>query len=73
MSEKHSLMVKLSKKYKEIRSSDLESTVFTEYSEDGIVLKKDRPALLVSSTSWTLDEDFGILITAFQGIANIIQ
>jgi len=42
---------------------------FTELTESGKVrLKSDRPGLLVSSTSWTQDEDFSILFKALQSI-----
>ena len=60
--------MKLSEIYPEVLGGgdDGHSTAFTEVNEeDGSVrLKADRPAILVSSTSWTPDEDFGILFEA---------
>ena len=48
-----------------------EETLFTELikkkgGSSTIRLKDERPALLVSSTSWTPDEDFSILIAALR-------
>ncbi|KAI6176750.1 Chitobiosyldiphosphodolichol beta-mannosyltransferase [Aphelenchoides bicaudatus] len=43
-----------------------ESTLFTSFNGAKARFKEDRPLLLVSSTSWTEDEDFGILLDALE-------
>lgn len=40
------------------------STILTQVSSASPSLRPDRPAVLVSSTSWTEDEDFSILLDA---------
>lgn len=67
--EKHDLFIKLGKSYAELKV-DNHATPFTESDANDIVhLKTKRSALLVSSTSWTPDEDFGILLAALESMS----
>jgi beta-1,4-mannosyltransferase len=54
LEEKHDLFERIFK----------ENNEFTIRENDKITLCEDRPALVISSTSWTADEDFGILLNA---------
>lgn len=54
------------------QSGMLESTSLTQKLANGTVLyKPQRQAILVSSTSWTPDEDFGILLKALESYESV--
>ncbi|KAM3723752.1 Chitobiosyldiphosphodolichol beta-mannosyltransferase [Dirofilaria immitis] len=51
-----------------------EETLLSYRDNEGKVhLRNDRPLLLVSSTSWTEDEDFGLLLDALREFDNIAK
>lgn len=64
----HRLFVKLGRDYEEFRGTSQQESALTQEVNDGLdaAWRSDRPALLVSSTSWTEDEDFSILVEALQ-------
>ncbi|XP_024022209.1 UDP-glycosyltransferase TURAN isoform X2 [Morus notabilis] len=78
LEEKHKLFCRLDEALREpygfrdcatigsrgLSPKDLDDTLFSTLVGTDIVLKQNRPALIVSSTSWTPDEDFGILLEA---------
>ncbi|CAH1179486.1 unnamed protein product [Phaedon cochleariae] len=63
--EKHDFLIQLGKKYHQLVCTE-NSTLFTEKVNGKVFLKSSRPGVLVSSTSWTEDEDFTILLSALQ-------
>jgi len=68
LNDKHELLVKLGKTYPElVQNCPKYESVFTQVDNGQVSLKNTRPGLLVSSTSWTEDEDFNFLLEALQG------
>ncbi|KAI4494889.1 hypothetical protein M0804_001090 [Polistes exclamans] len=73
LKQKHEFLVKLSKKYNVFAGNNTETTIFTQSVGDEVNLLPERPGFIISSTSWTEDEDFSILITALQEYENACQ
>lgn len=59
--------MRLSETYEELGNGEKKSSILTQCLPNGdIQLCSQRPALIISSTSWTEDEDFSILLTALK-------
>ncbi|XP_076750253.1 chitobiosyldiphosphodolichol beta-mannosyltransferase [Xylocopa sonorina] len=72
LTEKHAFLLKLSEKYNVFKGPKENSTIFTECVENEIQLSPKRPGFIISSTSWTEDENFSILLNALQEYENEI-
>ncbi|CAG5131372.1 unnamed protein product [Candidula unifasciata] len=69
VTQQHELFTRLGAEHSIFLSSENapHCTRFTQKLANGTVVKvNDRPAILVSSTSWTEDEDFSILLDALE-------
>lgn len=66
LQEKHNFFCKLGKTYQSVLCDD-GSTKFTKITENQPVHKTIRPGIIVSSTSWTEDEDFSVLFKTLKG------
>ena len=65
LSEQHELFKRLGANFGPVaekfgQSISREQTLFTDASGGVVSQRADRPALVISSTSWTPDEDFGL-------------
>nr|XP_040046472.1 chitobiosyldiphosphodolichol beta-mannosyltransferase isoform X2 [Gasterosteus aculeatus aculeatus] len=78
---RHELFVRLADAHLQFQSSGceederVEGTAFSvrDLSGDAVTLRAERPALLLSSTSWTEDEDFSVLLDALEDYEGFIN
>ncbi|NXD31889.1 ALG1 mannosyltransferase, partial [Spelaeornis formosus] len=76
----HSLYMKLAEDYEPFRPryrsgarAGADRSAFTRRDGGRVLSPGDRPALLVSSTSWTEDEDFSVLLRALEGYERFVE
>ncbi|XP_008292712.1 chitobiosyldiphosphodolichol beta-mannosyltransferase [Stegastes partitus] len=76
----HGLFMRLADVYPQFQDSgsddvELEKSVFSvrDAADGAVTLRTNRPALLISSTSWTEDEDFSILLKALQDYEGFVK
>ncbi|CAJ1075596.1 chitobiosyldiphosphodolichol beta-mannosyltransferase [Xyrichtys novacula] len=78
----HELFMRLAKTYPQFQNEgsaekevQVERTVFSvcDLTDDTVTLREERPVLLLSSTSWTEDEDFSILLKALEDYEGFIR
>ncbi|XP_040919068.1 chitobiosyldiphosphodolichol beta-mannosyltransferase [Toxotes jaculatrix] len=77
----HELFVRLANTYPQFQHRgsegevEVERTIFSvrDLTDNSVTLRTERPALLLSSTSWTEDEDFSILLKALEEYEGFIK
>ncbi|GLD48865.1 chitobiosyldiphosphodolichol beta-mannosyltransferase [Lates japonicus] len=76
----HELFMRLANTYPQFQHGgseevEVEKTIFSvrDLTDNSVTLRAERPALLLSSTSWTEDEDFSILLKALQEYEGFIK
>ncbi|XP_045893033.1 chitobiosyldiphosphodolichol beta-mannosyltransferase isoform X2 [Micropterus dolomieu] len=76
----HQLFMRLANTHPQFQSKgsedvNVERTVFSvcDLTDDTVTLRAERPALLLSSTSWTEDEDFSILLRALEEYEGFVK
>ncbi|KAG7335323.1 hypothetical protein KOW79_001919 [Hemibagrus wyckioides] len=77
---RHELFIRMASAYPQFRacSENTESTELTAFTERNtqtgeVMLGAGRPALLISSTSWTEDEDFSVLLKALEDYEGFVE
>ncbi|XP_069021679.1 chitobiosyldiphosphodolichol beta-mannosyltransferase [Embiotoca jacksoni] len=77
---RHELFVRLGETHPQFQHGgsgdpEAETSVFSarDPADGSVALRAERPALLLSSTSWTEDEDFSILLTALQEYEGFVE
>ncbi|XP_039971587.1 chitobiosyldiphosphodolichol beta-mannosyltransferase isoform X2 [Xiphias gladius] len=76
----HELFMRLANTYPQFQHGgsedvEVERTIFSarDLADNSVTLGTERPALLLSSTSWTEDEDFSILLKALEEYEGFIK